>query len=78
MSTSKWAARRVRTTTGTAKQTSPNAVYRNQADRAIPKLLAQAGDILCLLSLFSLGATERAGLVALLEHRLARAYGGSQ
>jgi|GEM_PF-2329234 len=78
MSSKERAARPVATTTGAAEQTVPRQVYRNQEGRATPKLLEQAGDILCLLSLFSLGPTEVAGLVALLEHRLARAYGGNQ
>ncbi len=78
MNTLKRAARRVGTTAGTAEQALPGTVYRNREDRAIPKLLRQAGDILCLLSLFSCTATERAGFVALFERRLSRAYGDGQ
>jgi len=76
MNTLKQAARRVGTTAGTAEPALSEAVYRNRECRATPKLLGQVGDILCLLSLFSLNAAERAGFVALFQRRLSRAYEG--
>jgi len=41
-----------------------------------PNLLAQAAEVLCLLSFFSVSPPERAGFSALLERRIERAYPG--
>jgi len=38
--------------------------------------LAQAAEALCLLAFWPLSATTRQGLLALLDRRLRRAYGG--
>ena len=66
-----------RTAVARTQDHSPEG-HRQECSTSRSNPLDQIGDLLCLLSFFPLSTTVRAGLVALLEHRLARAYGGNQ
>ena len=56
----------------------PQTVYPYKKAGSRRKLLDQAAEVLCLLSLFPLGETARAGYLALFERRIERAYAGGQ
>ncbi len=74
MNTTERAARHVGTTAGPAERRLQRQAYQNQHGQS--SLLAQAGEVLCLLSFFALSAPERTGFSALFEQRLQRAYAG--
>jgi hypothetical protein len=52
--------------------------YLNSDSLSRPNLLEQAAEVLCLLALFPLSATEQVGFVALLGRRVQRAYLGGR
>ncbi len=61
-----------------AKVTEQTRCYSSRTMTSRQKSLDLAADVLCLLSFFRLTTTTRAGLSALFERRLQRAYEGAE
>jgi len=77
MNTVERAARHVATTAGAARQPVQQQAYQDQARRATANPLEQAAEALCVVAFCPLTETMRAGLMALFERRLRRAYLGA-
>ena len=57
-------------------QNHQKEAYAKQDRQSRPKSMEQIGDVLCLLTLFPLSATARAGFAHLFRRRIERAYAG--